>query len=294
MVRQGWDFHYRPKKIIVHDLKLEVDEDGNPSTITGIVDISASPDAFVPLITISKQFEILIEFGECTECRTRLTGSYSSKIQIRSSRKVNSTHLEEWGAEIESISREYPLSDGKNPLFEIKILKSGIDAFFQARASANTVGRLFAKNNGGVVSMTTEFAGYDQSKSREYPRKPVVLINLPEFTEGDIVVINNHYPLQIASFRNKKVEFWDFTRKKWRKLPLKSFLTSRPKLLELDHNKYQIVNFEQEGAIAQIMNMNSFEIRYIDATEIADLSEGMTFEGMFFNDILLRRQKKGL
>lgn len=290
LLSQEWDFHYRPKKIQIREVNIKLDEEGYLPTFTGIVDISASPDAFVPLMTISEEFTIHIDWGECSECRTRLAGSYSSKLQIRSPIEVDIELLETWSAEIENLSQAYPLTDGKNPLFKIIFLKSGIDLLFQTKASANSVGRVFAKKHGGIISVTTEFAGFDKSKSKEYPRKPVVLVTLPEFDFGDIVILN-HRPIQIFGY-NSKVEFWDFKKKIWEKIPIKSFVASKPQLMEEEFKQFQLLNFEQGGTLAQIMNTRNFETQYIDSTDLSDVSEGTVFEGILYYGRLLRKQKK--
>ncbi|UCG03608.1 MAG: hypothetical protein JSW11_06390 [Candidatus Heimdallarchaeota archaeon] len=285
---QEWSFYYRPKEFSIRELNIHLDEVSYKSIITGLVDISASPDVFVPLMTISEDFTILIEWGECTECRTRLTGSYMSKIQIRSSKEVTTHQLESWSDEIESISQSHPQIHRKNPLSKINFLKSGIDALFQSKPAANSIGREFAKKHGGIISVTTEFAGFDKSKSKEYPRKPVVLITMPRFDSGDILLYN-HQPIQIIKY-NSKVEYWDFSKKDKERIPVKSFLTADLKDLEKEAQQYQLVNFEEEGTLAQIMNTKTFEITFIDSSEVVDFSEGTTFEGILHDGKLLRRK----
>ncbi|MFX1286185.1 MAG: NMD3-related protein [Promethearchaeota archaeon] len=287
---QEWTFYYRPHQIQIRDVNIESSEEGQVTAINGSVEISASPDAFVPLMTISENFTIHTEWGRCSECRDRLSGSYSSKIQIRSPKKVDNKQLETWSDEIETISQSFLQSDGKNPLFRIDFLRSGLDAFFQTKSTANSVAREFAKKHGGFTSVTTEFAGFDKSKSKEYPRKPVVLITLPEFNPGDIVILKQE-PIKILGY-NSKVEFWDFKKKIKVKLPIKSFITSKPQILDEDFKQFQLVNFEKGGMIAQVMNTENFETHYIDSSEISDLSEGDTFEGISYNGRLLRIQKE--
>ncbi|MFX1538306.1 MAG: hypothetical protein ACFFDI_29300, partial [Promethearchaeota archaeon] len=151
------------------------------------------------------------------------------------------------------------------------------------------VGKEFAKKHGGIITVTTEFAGFDKSKSKEYPRKPVVLINMPRFDPGEIILYN-HKPVQILTY-NSKVEFWDFHKRTKEKIPLKSFLTSELEELEKDVQVFQLVNFEEGGLLAQIMNTKTFEIIFIDSSEVSHFSEGATFEGILHNGKLLRRQK---
>ncbi|MFX0205842.1 MAG: NMD3-related protein, partial [Candidatus Hodarchaeota archaeon] len=157
LLSQEWTFHYRPKQIQIREVNVELSEEGQVTAINGFVDISASPDVFVPLMTILEDFTIHTNFGECSECRNRLSGSYSSKIQVRTPKKVDIKQLETWSDEIEAISQSFPQSDGKNPLFKINFLRSGLDAFFQTKSAANSVGREFAKKHGGITSVTTEF-----------------------------------------------------------------------------------------------------------------------------------------
>ena len=59
---QEWDFNYRPKKFFIQEINIHLDEESYMSVITGTVDISASPDAFVPLMTISEDFTIPCSF----------------------------------------------------------------------------------------------------------------------------------------------------------------------------------------------------------------------------------------
>jgi nonsense-mediated mRNA decay protein 3 len=290
IILRGWDFNYKPKEIKIQDIQLNIDDDGYPSNISGIVEIGASPDPFVPLLMIRRDFIIKIEWGECVECRTRFSGEYASKIQVRSPLKVEKMDLESWKTEIEAMSQNFPLSDGKNPLFKLEYLKSGLNALFQTRAAANSVGRLFSQKFGGTIKTTTEFAGFDKSKSREFPRKIVVRINLPAFKAEDILVFSQ-YLVQIIGIKDNKVEFFDFKKKLKRKLPLKTFLEEKPKLLEEDFEEYQLVNFEQNGSIAQIMNSKSFETLYVDSTEVKNLEEGEFFSAILFNDILLRKKE---
>ncbi|MFX0014538.1 MAG: NMD3-related protein [Promethearchaeota archaeon] len=290
LLLQEWEFYYRPTEIQIREIKVSSGNEGVLSRIDGIIDIHASPDAFVPLMTISEDFIINIEWGECSECRTRLTGSYSSKIQIRSPNEVEKKQLEAWSVEIENMSQSYLLTDGKNPLFKIDFLKSGLDALFRSRNTANSVGREFAKKCGGVVSVTTEFSGFDKSKSKEYPRKPVVLITLPDFRPGDIMIFNDK-PILILGY-DSKVELWDYKKKTKEKIPLKTFIAAKPEILQEEFEEFQLINFEQKGTLAQIMNTNNFETYYIESIEVSDLIEGATFEGILYDGILLRKQKK--
>lgn len=286
---QEWDFYYRPKEIAIQELVVNLDEESYKSVITGTVAISASPDAFVPLMTILEDFVIHIEWGECTECRTRLAGSYMSKIQIRSPREILPTQqLKFWSEELKQICHSYSQTDRKNPLFKINFLKSGIDALFRSKPAANFIGREFTKKFGGIISVTTEFAGFDKSKSKEYPRKPVVLINMPKFDPGEIVLYN-HQPIQILNY-NSKVEYWDFTKRSKEKIPVKSFLTADLKDLEKEIQHFQLVNFEEGGKLAQIMDTQTYEIIFIDSSEISHFSEGATFKGILHDGKLLRSQ----
>ncbi|MFX0205843.1 MAG: hypothetical protein ACFFDT_07630 [Candidatus Hodarchaeota archaeon] len=124
----------------------------------------------------------------------------------------------------------------------------------------------------------------------EYPRKPVLLITLPEFNPGDIVIIKQQL-IKILGY-NSKVEYWDFKKKIKVKLPIKSFIASEPQILEKDFEQFLLINFEQGGILAQVMNTKNFETHYIDSTEVSDLSEGDTFEGISYNGRLLRREKE--
>jgi NMD protein affecting ribosome stability and mRNA decay len=288
---QQWDFYYRPKESEIQHLELNQDINSSMSSINGVIDLKASPDVFVPLLTISETFKINLDWDNCIECRKRLSGSYKSKIQIRTQKAIQNIELEQWASEIENLSQSYLMTDGKNPLFRIEYLKSGIDALFQSKSVANSVGRIFAKKHGGIVSVTTEFAGFDKSKWKEYPRIPVVLITLPNFNLGDFVLYNN-YPVQIQSFMDSKVEYWDFNKKEWYKIPIKSFMDSKPKILEKKVKKFQIISFEENAKIAQIMDNDTFEIHYIDSSDINNLSEGEFFSGIFHNGILIMKKNK--
>lgn len=284
-----WDYNYRPKEIKIQELVINLDDESYKSVITGTVAISASPDAFVPLMTILEDFTIRIEWGDCTECRTRLAGSYMSKIQIRSPKEnLPTQQLEIWSEELKQISHAYSLTDRKNPIFKINFLKSGIDALFRSKPAANFVGREFIKKFGGIISVTTEFAGFDKSKSKEYPRKPVVLITMPKFDPGEIILYN-HQPVQILNY-NSKVEYWDFTKRRKEKIPIKSFLSAELKDLEKEVQHFQLVNFEEGGKLAQIMDTNSYEIIFIDSSEIPHFSEGATFKGIIYDGKLLKNQ----
>jgi NMD protein affecting ribosome stability and mRNA decay len=290
LIIQDWNFYYKPKKMDIHEIKFEYDENGYTSAITGTVDIFTSPDVFVPLLSISEDFKIDINWGECSECRTRLTGSYSSKIQIRSPKKIETSELKQWALEIEELSKNFPLTDGKNPLFKIIYLKNGIDALFQTKTSANSIGRLFSKDHGGIVSVTTEFAGFDKSKWKEYPRKQVVLISLPEFAPDEIVILNNN-PIQIYQFKSSKVEYWDFAKKIKEKMSIKSFIEARPRKIGEGSQQFQIVNFEPEEEIAQIMNVNSYETFYVDSDDVLGFKEGEVFWGTVYDGKILIKQK---
>jgi len=287
---QEWDFYYRPKDLVIQELIIHIDEESYKSVITGTIAISASPDIFVPLMRILEDYSIRIKWGECTECRTRLAGSYQSKIQIRSPKEVPTRQLEVWSDELKRISQSYSLTDRKNPLFKINFLKSGVDALFRSKPAANYICREFANKFGGIISVTTEFAGFDKSKSKEYPRKPVVLINMPKFNPGEMVLFN-HQPIQILNY-NSKVEYWDFTKMSKEKIPIKSFLTADLMDLEKEVQHFQLVNFEEGGKLAQIMNTQTYEIIFVDSSDISHFSEGATFKGIFYNGKLLRNQKK--
>lgn len=290
LIMQDWVFHYKPKRIDIETIRVEFGEFDYTSAIVGTVNISASPDPFVPLLSFCEDFNIHINWGECSDCRTRLIGTYSSKIQIRSPKKLETSQLEEWGSEIEKLCASYPLSDRKSPLLKIIHLKNGIDALFLSKAPANSVGRLFSKNHGGIVSVTTEFAGFDKSKWKEYPRKPVVLISVPEFVPDDFVLFNDKI-IQIVQYKDAKVEYWDFNKKIKEKMPIKLFIEAKPQFIEGVIEQFQIINFEQKENIAQIMNVDSFETLYIDTNDIDGLKEGEILRGTFYQGKLLVKQK---
>ncbi len=290
LISQDWIFYYKPKRMDIGKTTFIYNENGLTSAIVGIVDIYTSPDPFVPVMSISEDFEIAIDWGVCSECRTRLSGTYSSKIQIRSPMKIDTSELEKWGDEIEELSKQFPLTDGKNPLFKIIHIKNGIDALFQTKAAANSIGRLFSKNYGGIVSVTTEFAGFDKSKWKEFPRKRVVLVSLPEFTLNDIVIFKDK-PIQICQFKGSKVEFWDFTKKTKVKLDIKPFMEAKPKKIEEESQEFQIINFEQNENIAQVMNTKNYETYYINSNDIEELKEGEIFRGTFYDGKILVKQK---
>ncbi len=290
LIMQDWIFHYKPKIIDIGAIRFEFGEFDYTSAIVGTVNISASPDPFVPLLSVSEDFTIHVNWGECSDCRTRLTGSYSSKIQVRSSKKLETSQLEEWGNEIEELSASYPLSDGKSPLFKIIQIKNGIDALFISKAPANSIGRIFSKKHAGIVSVTTEFAGFDKSKWKEFPRKPVVLISLPEFDPDDFVFFNEK-TIQIIQFKDAKVEYWDFDKKIKEKMPIKSFIEAKPQMIKGENGQFQIINFEQKETIAQIMNTDSFDTLYIDMNDINGLKEGEIFRGTFYQGKLLVKQQ---
>ena len=60
LIFQEWEFYYRPKKLKIQSIELIFNEDEEIEAVNGTVDISASPDVFVPLITISEDFIINI------------------------------------------------------------------------------------------------------------------------------------------------------------------------------------------------------------------------------------------
>ncbi len=289
-ILQIWDFFYKPTEISLMNMRVTLDEITFTPHIFGLITISASPDVFVPLIQISEDLEINLEWGECIECRTRLSGSYSSKIQVRTERSVEQSALEEWALEIEHMSSDYLTSDRKNPLFKIIYLKNGFDVLFRTKAPANTVGRIFARKNGGMVSVTTEFAGFDKSKWKEYPRKPVVLISLPPFEIGELVEYNKKI-VQIHSFRDQRVEYWDFEKKEWLRIPIKQFMDAKPQKIDYIELELQVVAFEHDGT-AQLMSTDNFEIFYVLSSDIGSIKEGDQIQGFLYEEALYVKQEK--
>jgi len=300
-ILKKWEFNYRPKDIILKDVQINFNEDNVPIMISGKVRFFANPDIFSPLLEFKDYFEVDINWGDCPDCRERFTDVYTSKIQIRSQKDETDDKLKQWALEIEILSSGFPQSDGKNPLSKILFFKNGLDALFRTKPSASNVGRIFAKNYNGIVSITTEFSGFDKSKWKEYPRIPVVLINLPPFENGDFILIDDNF-LQIISSREGKIEYWDFKKKKLEKVPIKAFIEGNPKKLDLDLKNYQLINLDPIENLAQIMDISSFELSYIDTFYIEDIQEGDEFSGIKFNGIVFRniaqkilsKEKKGV
>ena len=195
--------------------------------------------------------------------------------------------LETWGEEIDSLSQENPLSDGKNPLFKLITLKNGLDALFRSKASAQTVGRSFAKSKGGVLNTTTEFAGFDKMKSREYPRKQVVAVTLPKFRPGDYIQIKKQV-FRIERFHNFKVIYWDVEKNISKKIAVKTFNDLHPKLFD-DFEEYQVINFEQTEDLVQIMNLSNFDGQYVNSKELKGFSEGEIVWGIVYEGRILLR-----
>ena len=290
-ISKEWEFNYRPKEIILKNVNLNFNEENLPISISGKIHFFANPDNFSPIIEFIDSFDVTINWGECPDCHERFTESYTSKIQIRTQKDESETTLNHWASEIEKISANFPQSDGKNPLSKIVFIKNGLDALFQTKSSASSVSRIFAKNYNGLISITTEFAGFDKSKWKEYPRIPVVLINLPPFVIGDFILINENI-LQIISSGEGKIEYWNFSKKKLEKVPIKSFLEGNPKILDLDFKNYQLINIDLGENFAQIMDLVTFNLSYIDAFYIEDIQEGDEFSGVEFNGIVFRNMKQ--
>ncbi|MHA1972239.1 MAG: NMD3-related protein [Candidatus Hodarchaeales archaeon] len=286
-LQKEWIFNYKINNISVSNIELALDDDRKPINLKGIIEIEGRPDPFVPFLKLKEDFEIIIEWGECSECRSRMTGNYISKIQVRTQKPTPESQLKIWASEIEALSATFPLTDGKNPLFKIVYLKNGIDALFQTKAPANSVGRLFARKHGGIVTVTTEFAGFDKSKWKEFPRKPVVLVTLPFFSKGDFLQIESKL-IQIISINEGKVEFWDFTKKILNKLPIKTFTDLKPVMLSSFKSKFQLINFEENDTLAHIMDLNNFQTFYIESFYVSDISEGEEFLGTIIDDQIFR------
>jgi len=286
LIFQEWEFYYRPKKLKIQSLEHVFNEDEDLEAEKGTIDISASPDAFVPLITISEDFIIKIQWGDCTDCRTRLDGKYTSKIQIRSLHEVSPDQLETWGDEIELLSKDYSLSDGKSPLFKVITIKNGLDALYRSKTAANSVGRSFAKNKGGIISVTTEFAGFDKSKSRENPRKQVVVVTLPKFQEGDLIVLNKQI-FRLKGFSNFKVSLWDIKKRILKKYNIKNFNELEFVPLYSEFEEFQIINFELNEGFVQIMDLSTYDSQYVELGELKGLSEGETFWGMVYEGSII-------
>ncbi|MHA1443172.1 MAG: NMD3-related protein [Candidatus Hodarchaeales archaeon] len=291
LIFQEWKFYYRPKKLKIQSIELIFNEDEEIEAVNGTVDISASPDVFVPLITISEDFIINIDWGDCTDCRTRLDGKYTSKIQIRSLHDITQDQLETWGEEIELLSKDFSLSDGKSPLFKVINIKNGLDALYRSKTAANSVGRSFAKNKGGIVSVTTEFAGFDKSKSKENPRKQVVVVTLPKFQVGDLIVLNKQI-FRLKGFSNFKVSLWDIKKRILKKFNIKNFLELEFKLLNSEFDEYQIINFELNENFVQIMTLSTYDSQYVELGELEGFSEGETFWGMVYEGSIILKNPR--
>ncbi|MCK4848825.1 MAG: hypothetical protein KAT16_07380 [Candidatus Heimdallarchaeota archaeon] len=286
LIFQEWKFYYRPKQLQIQSIEHVFNEVEELKAVKGTIDIIASPDAFVPLITISEDFIINIDWGDCTDCRTRLDGTYTSKIQIRSLHGVSQLQLETWGKEIELLSRDFSLSDGKSPLFKLINIKNGLDALYRSKTAANSVGRSFAKTKGGIVSVTTEFAGFDKSKSKEYPRKQVVVVTLPKFQVGDLLLLNKQI-FRLKGFTNHKVSLWDIKKNSLKKFSAKKFNELEFKLHHSEFEEFQIINFELNEKVAQIMNLSTYDSQYVTSGELEGLTEGETFWGTVYEGSII-------
>lgn len=291
LINQNWVFFYKPKEIIIEEIQKILNDEEELTNLEGSISITAQSDPFVPPITIKEDFVVNINWGDCSDCRTRLSGTYSSKLQIRNPSEVPPADLEAWGEEIDTLSQEFPLSDGKNPLFKLINLKNGLDALFRSRAAAQTIGRLFAKDKGGIMSTTTEFAGFNKSKSKEYPRKQVVLISLPSFQKGDYIQAEEQV-FRIEGYNDFKVVYWDIKKNISKKITVKAFNDLKPKPLN-EFEEYQIVNFEKNENLVQIMSLSNFENYYVSSADLENFSEGDSFWGIIYEGrILLKNYSK--
>ncbi len=291
-ISQEWKFHYRPNKIEITQTQQEFNEDDELRSVIGIVAISASPDPFVPLLNIQEEFSININWGDCSDCQTRSSGLYTSKIQIRSQYEIPSEELDNWGTEIDNISKDYPLSDGKNPLFRLIQIKNGLDALFRSKSAAHSVGRIFARDKGGLIQITTEFAGFDKSKSKEYPRKQVVLIALPKFRIGDYIIIDKQV-FRVEGYSNFKIACFDVMNKSLRRISIKTFEELNPQPLEMNFEEYQIIHFEAAENLVEIMNLSNYDNQFVDSTELKVFSEGDIFWGIIYEGkIILKDQSE--
>ena len=289
-VSQEWKFHYRPSKIEVIQTQQEQNEDEELVAIHGIVVISASPDPFVPLINVQEEFLININWGDCSDCQTRSSGLYTSKIQVRSRYDIPSEVLDKWGKEIDTISKDFPLSDGKNPLFRLIQIKNGLDALFRSKSAAHSIGRNFARDKGGLIHITTEFAGFDKSKSKEYPRKQVVSITLPRYREGDYIIIDKQI-LRVERYSNFKIACLDIMNKTQRRISIKTFEELNPRPLEMNFEEYQIIHFETAENLAEVMKLSNYDTQFVDSTELKVFTEGDTFWGIVYEGrIILKDQ----
>lgn len=272
----------------LHLLELNVSTygyNGEPVSLEGMVQLQIDVDPFLPKIELEETFQCSIRWRTCDECQKIVQGSYQSKLQVRG--VLDDIDIRSLIHDIQSHVGALSEKGPKGQIIRIEEIKGGFDVYCNHRHLARRIADMLAEKFGATVQETTEFAGFDRHKSKPKPRKHVTKIRLPPYRKGDILYFNESI-YQFLQHKNKHFWLWNYSKHEVEKFAIESLWEVQPIIISRPEHlrAFQVLHWSQNDEVTEIMDQESFQIFYVESTEIPPRSHrsGAYFNGYIIED----------
>ena len=284
-ILKSWKFTVRPIQVTVKTLDIiQYPAELRPSSLHFSIIIQSSSPLIPPELFESRELSAKIHWITCPSCINDKSAKYESKLQIRNYNEMD-RHLTTKDIVDFVLNSLRSISSNDEPhkvIVEVKEVKNGVDFLFRNRNVAPQIITYFEQEYPVLVKQTTEFMGFDKSKTKPYPGRNVVLVSFPPYKKGDLVQYD-HQIYQILEFRGKKVILWSFDQNQPQTF-FSSILWNK-KFKRLAHyeesTRFQIIN-EEKGDILQIMDLDTFNYYYLPKNWVPDKTTDNAFSGFLW------------
>ncbi len=259
--------------------------EGEPISLEGVIRIQVDVDPFLPRVELEETFQCSIRWRTCTDCQKIAQGAYQSKLQVRGVLDDDDVR-----SLIHDIQTHVEFLEGKGvkgQVIRIEEIKGGFDVYCNHKHLARKVADMLAEKFGAIVQETTEFAGFDRHKSKPKPRRHVTKVRLPPYRTGDLLYFNESI-YQFLLHKNKNFWLWSYSKHVAEKFSIESLWELQPIIISRpEHLRgFQVLNWNQNDEVTEIMDQQSFQIFYVESKEIPKKSRhpGAYFSGYIIED----------
>jgi NMD protein affecting ribosome stability and mRNA decay len=145
-------------------------------------------------------FKIKVLFDYCTICSRFKSGYYEGILQIRNSKNALFDKV---------IDTVFTAVEKNNSVFILKVneIKDGVDIYLGSNKFLKAIGKTLHEKYGGDIKSSKKLFSVDRRTSKEIYRG-TVLIRLPDFSVGDVVLVKNKY-LYVSKISPKSISGFD-------------------------------------------------------------------------------------
>ncbi|MHA2331061.1 MAG: NMD3-related protein [Candidatus Hodarchaeales archaeon] len=264
------------------DARITGIESGQDKVI-GQLQITWKVDPFTPLVKLEEAFEGKLKWRRCTSCQSREEVKFSAKLQFRF------TDRYELGEEMAVFQEKMTHYQSNEGLHRLQRARGGYDVILSSKTVAKEIARYYQREHGAAIKTTLETTGFDRHTTKTITRE-ITVIRFPDLLVGDLVEISGNV-LQIHSYRQGSVHFFDFSNKMFKNTNINTINQATLAVAREDFHDFQVmsINLHDSSLVAMSLSSDDYQAYDLNVNDFPGVKQGEEFraaiykEGIYFD-----------